>query len=231
MATILLTRPIDDVTASKRRLELLGHEVLLAPMIKIQPVTFAVPDKTSTLIVTSANAVRHGLRNLEGRDWTVYCVGEVTAQAARDEGFTRVIAGPGTARGLMPILLSSSGEVKRQFTHMAGEEVAYNITDALRQNGFEANTTTVYRAVAANGLPFDAEGALNSGSVTHVLFYSPRTATIFEEVVSDLDRHYWLHKLTAVGISTRVGDMLIGPWQSIKTAIMPTEQGMFKLID
>ena len=230
MTTVLLTRPVDDAVQSKRRLEVLGHEVLLAPMIRVMPVTFAVPEKSSTLIVTSANAVRHGLANLEGREWTVYCVGERTAQAAKAEGYSRIITGPGTARGLMPLLLKSSGEYKRRFTHLAGEDISYNIAAALEQNGFEAKITTVYKAQPATGVPFDAEAALNSGAVTHVLFYSPRTATIFEEMVADQDKHQWLTRLTAVGMSTRVGDMLIGPWKEVLTAILPTEQAMFKLI-
>lgn len=228
MTTVLLTRPIDDAGTSKRRLELMGHEVLVAPMMRIMPVTFAVPDQTESLIVTSANAVRHGLRNLDDRNWTVYCVGEATAEAAKAEGFSKLVVGPGTARGLMPLLLDSSGSVKRKFTHMAGEEISYDIAGALRQNGFEAKATTVYQAAPSTSVPFDVEAALNAGVISHVLFYSPRTATIFEELVADQDKHEWLHRLSALCISTRVAEMLIGPWRTIKAGILPSEQAMFK---
>lgn len=230
MSTILLTRPVEDVEDSKRRLELMGHEVLVAPMIRIMPVTFQMPAKEETLIITSANAVRHGLKNLEGRDWTIYCVGTATADAAREEGFTNIVEGPGTARGLMPLLLESSGAVRRSFTHLSGEDVAYNIADALRQQGFEATMTPVYRAAPVSDVPFDVEAALNAGVISHVLFYSARTATIFEEVVADQDKHYWLHTMTALGLSSRVGEALIGPWRMVKTAILPSEQAMMKLL-
>lgn len=230
MATVLLTRSLEDTHKSRQRLEALGHEVLSAPVFTITPVTHAIPKPGQTLVVTSVNGVKYGLTDLEDRNWTIFCVGETTAQAARDLGFLKVFTGPGTAKGLMPLLLNSGGNVKRSFTYIAGEDVSYDITGSLRMAGFEATTTAVYRTMPASKLPPKVEKALDDGRITHVLFYSPRAATLFEEIIAVYDKQSWLAHLTAIGISSRIKDVLLGRWKNILCAMKPEERAIIDLI-
>ncbi len=229
MSRILLTRPELDCAGTKQRLEAMGHVVVVAPMMLVQSVTFSVPDPARSLIVTSKNAVRYGLKSLPDIERVVYAVGDATAEAARELGFQRVNAGPGTVKGLMP-LLQQYGSVPRPYTYLRGEDVSYDITGALNAEGGDAEDAIVYRAVAAPSFPSMAFDLINAGEIDQVLFYSPRLATIFEELVGDMDALDVLENLDAVCLSTRIADTLLGNWRSKRSARMPTEEAMMTAI-
>ena len=82
-----------------------GYVVLLAPVLKFEPV--ALPGESETgygaVIVTSANAMRAvapQLRDLGLLELPLFAVGEHTASAARDAGFAKVIVADGDAAAL-----------------------------------------------------------------------------------------------------------------------------------
>ena len=85
---VLVTRPHPDNEATARALRARGFEVLLAPMLRFEPV--ALPDDPAAdyaaIIVTSANALRAVEPQLAGRrllELPLFAVGEHTASAAR----------------------------------------------------------------------------------------------------------------------------------------------------
>jgi len=231
MPHVLLTRPAEEAVESRRRLEAMGYQVTVSPMIETAAVTFEMPEQGRSLVVTSKNGVRHGLRQLPHREWEVFCVGEATAEAARDEGFERVIVGSGTARGLMQELMKNSdSKVPRRFSYICGTEISYNIGDALQQRGMDAENITVYATRPAVNFSPEATEALAAGSISHVLFYSPRAASVFEELIAESAGSDVLRQLQAIALSTRIVSNLLGPWQEIHHAIVPTEDALFTLL-
>lgn len=229
MATILLTRPEEECQGTKKALEERGHKVMVAPMIRVLPNTFEVPDQSRSLIITSKNAVRYGLKNLPDIERSVYAVGAATAKAADDAGFQRVVTGPGTVKGLMPLLTTPDKHPNR-YTYLRGEEISYDIVGALQAEGIEADSQVVYTAVPEVTVPPEVEEALDVGAIDMVLFYSPRLATNFEEMVADQDRIDWLQKLDAYCLSTRVYEQLMCTWRDKHYALMPNEKAMLDLI-
>ena len=93
---VLVTRPHPDDETTAAALRARGFEVLLAPMLRFEPVAFHedLDARYGAVIVTSANAVR-GIESLKGHrllELPLFAVGEHTAAAARRAGFTHVIA-------------------------------------------------------------------------------------------------------------------------------------------
>lgn len=231
MKTILVTRPLDEATPTAEKLEALGHRVVIAPMIQIDPVSFEIPDEDRSLIITSKNGARHGLANIGNKERPIFAVGEQTAAEARRLGFTNITVGAGTARQLVPILLEAGVTNKRKYTHLAGNVISYNIADVLVQEGIDADSTVTYQSRALRSFSAGVQEAMEEGEIDVALFYSPRTATTFEEATAEYGRSDWLNKMDAVCLSTRVAQNLIGPWRSVRYAIIPTEKALFSFID
>lgn len=229
MKTILVTRPTTESKPTGEKLETLGHSVVYAPMLNISPVSFEIPDDSRSLIVTSKNGARFGLANIGDKARPIFAVGEQTAAVARSMGFTNVTVGPGTARKLVPILLECGESAKRDYAHLCGNEIAYNISDVLQDEGIDAINTTTYQTLPNRSFSMAVEEAMEEGQIDAVLFYSPRTATIFEEAISETGHHDWLPQLDAYCLSPRVADELMGPWRTVQHAVMPTEKALFRL--
>ena len=230
MKTILITRPSTEAKATGAKLEMMGHRVMYAPMLNIGAISFEIPDETRSLILTSKNGARFGLANIGEKSRAIYAVGEQTAAVARDMGFTNITVGPGTARKLVPILLECGETYKRDYAHLCGNEIAYNISDVLKDEGIDAVNTVTYQTTPNRSFSPAVAEAMDGGEIDTVLFYSPRTATIFEEAISESGRHDWLPKLDALCFSPRVSDQLMGPWHSVKRAMLPTEKALFGLL-
>ncbi|MBX3593673.1 uroporphyrinogen-III synthase [Sphingomonas sp.] len=86
---ILRPQPGNDATADRVRAA--GLEPLALPLFALTPIAWHAPDPAGfdALLLTSANAVRHGGAQLAHlRALPVLAVGEATAAAARAMGFT-----------------------------------------------------------------------------------------------------------------------------------------------
>ncbi len=231
MKTILVTRPITEANVTAEKLEAAGNRVVIAPALQVEPVSFEIPDENRSIIITSQNGARMGLANIGNKTRPIFAVGDKTADEARKLGFTNITVGPGTARQMVPLLLECGVTETRKYTHLCGSTLAYNICDVLRGEGLDAETTVTYQTRANRNLSMGVQEALDEGEIDIALFYSPRTATIFEEVVADYGRSDWLHKIDALCLSTRVADNLLGPWRSKSYAVIPTEKALLSLID
>src|SRR5450432_3615273 len=108
---VLVTRPDPDGEATASALRAKGLEVLLAPMLRFEPVAFHddVDAHYGAVIVTSANALRGIESHLKGHrllELPLFAVGEHTASAARRAGFTHVISANGDATSLLDSVLA-----------------------------------------------------------------------------------------------------------------------------
>ena len=65
MSTLLVTRPLEEAKPTAAKLEAMGYHVMMSPMLKVEPVSFEIPDESRSIIVTSKNGARMGLANRE----------------------------------------------------------------------------------------------------------------------------------------------------------------------
>src|SRR5476651_1379654 len=99
---VLVTRPQPDDEATAAGLRARGFDVLQAPMLRFEPVTFSDDEdmRYGAVIVTSANALRGLAPHLAASrllKLPLFAVGENTAAAARTIGFENVISANGDA--------------------------------------------------------------------------------------------------------------------------------------
>src|SRR5687768_1512277 len=145
---ILVTRPEPDAKLQAERLMELGHETLLAPLLRIEflPHVPLELDDVDALIVTSRNALRaleaHPQRG-EALQHPLYAVGDATAELARALGFSDIAAGPGTGEALAK-LINAGSQKGASFLHLSGETVAFDLKAALDTEGFDVRQPILY---------------------------------------------------------------------------------------
>jgi uroporphyrinogen-III synthase len=202
---ILVTRPQPDNEATGASLRARGFDVLLAPMLRFEPV--GLPDDAgadyAAIIVTSANALRAVESQLAGRrllDLPLFAVGDRTAAVARRAGFTTVISADGNAVDLRELVLAKilnnkisnkiSNKAKnkkfrtvRPVLYLAGADLSRDLAGELAEGGLSVVTWTTYRMAASSVLPRETCDAIVANRVEAVLHYSVRSARAFLDAV------------------------------------------------
>src|SRR6266852_5489984 len=121
---IALTRPQEDSERTATALRVRGHEVLVAPLMRVEPVAIDLRANWGGVIITSANAataiaahpVRDALFALP-----VFAVGRRSADAARQAGFADVTTAGGDVRDLMRIITARRADAVAPLLYLAGE--------------------------------------------------------------------------------------------------------------
>jgi uroporphyrinogen-III synthase len=175
---VVVTRPQFDGERTAAALRARGHDVLLAPLMRIESLGADLAGTWSAVIVTSANAVsaiadnpaRDGLTKLP-----LFAVGQRSADAARAAGFSNVTSADGDARDLLRILVALRMTAKAPMIYLAGEDRTVDLVSELSGYGVGAEMRIVYRAITAP-FPSGLVGALASGEIDAVLHFSRRSA-------------------------------------------------------
>jgi uroporphyrinogen-III synthase len=173
-------------------------QVIVAPLLRIVEVPGAVDlQGIHTLLFTSVNGVEAFATRSDRRDIPALCVGEKSAQAARDIGLAGEAAA-GTAEDLFDLALKRGKGRAGGFLYLRGRHTSRDLTARLTTAGHAAREQVVYDQQAVALSPA-ALAALKAGPVIVPLF-SPRTARLFAAEVAGMD----LSASIALCISERV---------------------------
>ena len=209
MRRLLLLRPEPGLSASAERAKALGMDVLGVPLFRVESTQWQAPDPAGydALLLTSANAVRHGgpeLGALNGLP--VHAVGDATATAARDAGFT--VASVGEA-GVAELLARLPG--RQRLLHLAGEDRR----EVARDHAVDVRM--VYRSTAID------QPALPPLESLVIAVHSPRAGARLAELAERRD-------CTAIAaISAEAAHACGDGWASLEAADAPDDASLLAL--
>ena len=228
--TLLFTRPRDQVEEFARALDAAApgkFHWLAAPLMRIEAAPVDV-DLTGVgaLAFTSANGVRQYAAKTTNRSLPAFCVGDMTAEAARAAGFCAQSA-DGDVNALAEMIAREHAPDDGAVLHVRGRHAAGDLTQALLAAGLDARPAEIYDQTPC-ALTVEANDALRGGEIDAVAFFSPRTADLFaKSATSD----WRLDGTSAVSLSpaadAALGDMAFG---SRLEAREPTRAAMVSLI-
>jgi uroporphyrinogen-III synthase len=181
---LLLTRPEPDAQRTAAALRAQGHNVIIAPLLRIAPMADAPigAGPWAAILITSTNAasavVAHA-RATQLRALPVFAVGRRSADAMAAAGFADVTAADGNVSDLAR-LVAARMQPAAPLLYLAGEDRSGDLAGDLRTRGFAVETAIIYRAVAASNLSPEAADAL-AGGIDGVLHFSRRSAEVFVE--------------------------------------------------
>lgn len=205
MIPLVIVRPEPGASASAARARELGLAVEVRPLFAVQPVDWAVPEgHFDGLILTSANALRHGGPALATlTDLPVHAVGEATADAARAMGFGVATIGERGAEALADELPTG------RYLHLCGR--AHKALPGVR-------AVVVYDAAAIDPPPaFDDLGD------AVIAVHSPRAGERLAEAIADRDR------FDVAAISPNAAAAVGGGWRAITYVSAPDDGALLAL--
>ena len=183
------------------------------------------------LLFTSANGVRAFAAAEGRRDLPAFAVGEATAAAARDAGFTHVESAAGRVEDLARLVRERLSPAGGPLLHAAGRDVAGDLSGALAEAGFEVRRAALYTAEAAQTLSPATVRALKAGEIDAVIFYSARTAETFRRLVDQHGLAFSLNRTAALGLSPAALEPLQSlPWGRLEAAQRPDESDLLRLL-
>jgi uroporphyrinogen-III synthase len=176
---LLVTRPEPDGERTAAVLRARGHEVMVAPLLRVEPIACELPDGPfGAVVMTSANAARAVARHPR-RDQlislTAFTVGRHSADAARAAGFREVSSVDGDQGDLVALLRARYTGGSQPLLYLAGEDRAGD----LAAGGVPVVAVSVYRAVKAEHFPAAVAAALAQGALDGVLHFSRRSAEAY----------------------------------------------------
>jgi uroporphyrinogen-III synthase len=193
---------------------------VVAPLFDIRAVDWDPPNPGSfeAVIFTSANAARKGGPKLESLlHLPCYAVGEATAAAAGERGFSKVRVGPSDGAALIDLL--AEGGVERAL-HPCGRD-----NRALANPQVQVTQRVVYAADEAEALPPSIAATIGAGAVA--LLHSPRAAALFARLMDEagLDKA----RVRIAAISPAASAAAGEGWQIAASSAEPREEALLEL--
>jgi uroporphyrinogen-III synthase len=228
---LLVTRPEPDGARTAALLRARGHEVMLAPLLRIELLDFELPDKAwSAVVMTSANAARavaHHSRREMLTALDVFTVGRHTAEAARAAGFRTVHCADGDKDDLADLLRACIGEHSAPLLYLAGEERAGDLAVA----GPPIVTLVSYRAVQVERFPRTVATGLTQDALDGVLHFSRRTVQAYLDCAARERLHERALAPMHFCLSQQVAQPLSAAGAAaVRIAPQPDEAAMIELV-
>jgi uroporphyrinogen-III synthase len=228
---VVITRPQADGERTATALRARGHEVLVAPLMRVETIAANLAGAWGAVIVTSANAanaIAHNPAHDALIKLPLFAVGQRSAETARQAGFVNVTSAGGDVRDLVSTLMGGYADAKAPLLYLAGEDRAADLIGALSTRGIAAEMRVVYRVVAAPFPPALIE-ALKAGEVDTVMHFSRRSAENYVSGAKKAGIAGPALALRHLCLSTQVAEPLAGA-SRIAIASRPDEAALVELL-
>jgi uroporphyrinogen-III synthase len=233
---ILITRPIEEAERTATRLRSLGHDTLIAPVLRIEPLPDAAFGKGpwNAVLMTSGNAARALMthaRRAELVALPAFAVGRQTADAAKLAGFSEVVSADGDGADLVRLIAAKIADRTQPLLYLAGSDVARDLAGELAMHGLKVETVVLYRASAANAFSDEISAAIRKSDIDSAVHYSRRSTAIFVDCAKSGDLLREIKAMTHVCLSDRAAEPLrdIGATR-IRVARKPEEGALIDLL-
>src|SRR5512147_1587588 len=144
---IAITRALPEAERTAEKLRTLGADPIVAPLLEVKDRAFdADIGDMQALLFTSANGVRASAHKIANRSLPVLTVGDATARAARDAGFSDVRSAGGDVTALSALANASLDPKAGTLLYLSGADVAADLVGWLIAAGFTATRRIVYEA-------------------------------------------------------------------------------------
>ena len=216
---VIAVRPEPGLAATLALAREMGIAAQGEPLFEIRPCAWSPPNPAAidALLVGSANAFAHGGAALSRfADKPVHAVGEKTADAARQAGFT--VAGIG-AGGLQHVLDEIAPPVR--LLRIAGAKHVPLEHPA----GIEIETVIVYESA---GLPMPRQLAASLGGGDVVLIHSGEAARHF---AAECDRlGVPRREVEIAALAPRIAQAAGEGWRAVHTAPEPSDAALLLMV-
>ncbi len=234
---ILVTRPEPDASRLAQRLKAAGHDPLIEPLMSVEyleasaELPGALKD-AQAIAFTSANGVRALARCYTGRHLPVFAVGDATAAAARQAGFSTVHGAAGDVDHLAADIAARLDPGAGSIVHIAGSVVAGDLQGTLAAHGFQVDRHVLYAMTASASLSPEVIAQITRASLEAALVYSPRSGRILVDLVNKAGLQEACQAITCYCLSANVAAAVADlPFANCLVAATPDEAALMALLE
>ena len=235
---VLVTRPEEDAAGLAAALREAGHEPVMAPLLAVEFLSPAALDPelcgVQALLFTSANGVRALAALKTGaprRDLPVLAVGDASARAARDAGFSAVESAEGDVAALAELVRARVDSAGGALFHATASKLAGDLGGRLTQWGYDYRRAVLYRSRPATSLPDEILLEFQQRTLGAASFFSPRTAKTFATLALAAGLAHDLLHVRALCLSKAVADALgTLVWRRLEVAPRATQESLLSLL-
>tara|TARA_Y100001970_G_scaffold294364_1_gene451628 strand:- start:47922 stop:48683 length:762 start_codon:yes stop_codon:yes gene_type:complete len=231
--SVLITRPKEDADHLASAIHTLGANPLIMPMLNINYLEGSAPNFVGVggILFTSSNGVRALSLRLPSEHSAfsipIFAVGEATAEKARENGFSNIFVGNGDVKALISCVKSNLSPQTCELVHIAGVDVAGNLSRELGTLGFKIRTEVLYEAEPVKIIDYQLLNKIKSGKVDCILFFSTRTIKTFASLIESVDCSRSMVTIDAVCLSDTIArEAEILPWRQVVVCEQPTQQSL-----
>ena len=220
MNPMLIIRAQPGASETAARGAARGLDCRIVPLFTAQSVLWEAPEagRFDAVMLTSAHAPRHaGPGQAVYRALPCYAVGESTAAAAAQAGYTDVRCGSGDGDALLALI---ERDGVRRLLHLCGRN-----RRAYERPGIAISRTLVYAVEGVPRLPAAGLAALRDDAV--VLLHSPRAAAHFGQVHDAAGLNRGSRCLAAISAAT--AQAAGTGWKRVAVADRPRDEPLLEL--
>ncbi|MBL41732.1 MAG: hypothetical protein CMM49_03615 [Rhodospirillaceae bacterium] len=205
---LLIIRPRQDADLLSNDLNKIGIKTTIFPIFKFINLNPVLPDikEFKYILTSSRNGIRTFAKNFTERELTLYVVGEGSAQEAKNQGFKNIIVGNNSMSELCKNINSTLNKNSGKLLYVSGVYQNYDVTRYLRFNGYRIENLVLYDL---NPISYLSEGVLKKledGIINGVLFFSPRSAIIFSDLLKKARKDNIAEQLRAFCLSKKIAE-------------------------
>ena len=224
---VWITRAAPGAEASAERTAALGFDCILAPLLDFRSIAADVAIQPGeALAFTSINGVVRAAALIDRRDPLVFAVGDATAKAARDEGFSNVVSAAGDVNALSHLIARAAPPA---VLHLCALQTAGDLVGALQAAGVAARKLPVYETATPVELPSPIRTALEHRELSAILFHSPKTARTAAVLLGGWGKS--LASVAGIGLSPACIEPLRAlSFAELSAASEPTEDALMRAL-
>lgn len=225
---ILITRPYDLAINSQNKISKLGKKSIVVPFILIKHLGIKIEDDDYNYIVlTSQNAIDAFENNPWMKNKLILVVGSKTKELLLKKGCKEILLCEMNVNDLINSIYRTI-PIPANILYICGDYLSYDLKSSLKSKGYSVKSKVVYNSGTIIELSKDEIAQINK-SVKIVMFYSPRTAQIFTDLV--LKHNIYTINKVAICISEKCADNIVNlQWRKVKIASTSNETKMLELI-
>lgn len=234
----LITRPMPEAAILANHLATLGYSSIIEPMFTLESLPNALVSLETMLdapiqamLFTSRNAVLAAKRITRLHTIPALCVGDSTADFARQCGFTRVTSAGGDIYNLESLAKRVCAPERGKLLYLTGTHIAGNLQENLAANGFTVERYSIYDTKPVAALSTELQNALKQRHLALALFYSPRTAQIFEQRIIEAGLASITSSISLFCLSKSIASAFSHlKWLSIHYPSAPNTKSLLELV-
>ncbi len=209
---VLITRPEEDSRDLQYQLSALNIPSAVAPLLSIQPARHDFEWHTlknySGVIITSKHTTMYLNPKLREEDIPVFVIGRETLKSLMYRGFHVFAAASGDSVSLHGVLhdyLANQNKPEAcRFVHFGGMHISTNFQKNILESDLNVDHVSLYEAAATRELSKENILYLQQDKVHTVLFFSSRSAVIFEQLCEKYDLTQRLRHIQALCLAPSV---------------------------